>query len=864
MRKGKRATIFLLLAVCAIIVMLMLGLGRQWGNNDTEALLSSLALGDEANQVQQVHTTMPAFQIEGMQGVAATERIALYINKDKASIAVRDIASGEIWYSNPVDREDDPIANGVNQERLSAQMSIMYEDNKLQKFTLNSYSDSVKHGQVEYEEIPNGIKVSYTFGKMEAGIESLPVAMSKERYESLLLAKLDETNIKHVNRGYKLSADGESYTRVDSALSGLVLSRVLKAFDEAGYTAEDLVVDNGELSGEAAERKVFKASIAYTVEGDQLAVRVPTEDIAYPASFPMVNLSVLDYFGAGNSSDDGYMVVPDGSGSLIYFNNGKLNADAYYGVLYGLNEVKVRTENFNYNEKLRLPVFGIRKNGSALLGMIEQGDAVAAINANIGGKLHSYNHVYPQFEVLAQDAIKLSSSVQPGDFTISASAEIPIYQPDVMRTDYVIHYAFLSGSAAEYSGMANYYREYLVNKGVLQRLEASDELPFYLELVGAIPKQQSFLGIPYESLSPLTTYDQAIELLEQLRSRAISGIHLRYTGWFNGGVNHTIPLRVKPDRVLGGKEGLQRLADYAQRNDVQLYPDASFIHVYHSKGAFSTNRDAARYLTKKPAIMHPFNPATFQRERSPLGTSYYVLSNGRLPDYVSSFLDAYEPYQIKGLSVRNMGHTLNADYRDNHVLDRAVSKRIVQQQLGVMRDQALELMVTGGNAYALPYASHIIEVPQGDSGYLITDEAIPFYQMVTHGYIHYAGKSVNLSDSYDEQLYLLKALETGSNVYFKWTHTPNSAVKDTAFNHLSSVNYLHWIDKAETMYAELNAVLADVQHEAIVDHRKLAEQVYRVTYEGGKQIIINYNDDAVNVQGTTIMGKHFAVVGEIR
>jgi hypothetical protein len=862
MRKGKLTAVFLLLAVCAIVVILLLDIGGQWGKNKKEAILESLAIGAEAKPAQLVSTTVPAVGIEGMQGVAANDRIALYVDKKNAAIAVLDIANGEIWFSNPADREDDPIAKGINKERLSAQMSITYEDNKLQKFTLNSYSDSVKHGQVEFEEIPNGIKVYYTFGKVEAGMDSLPVSMSKERYESLLLAKVDDANARNLSRGYRLSADGTTYNRVDSALSGLVLARVLKAFGEAGYKAEDLAVDNGELVKEAEGKKVFKASIAYTVEGDQLAVRVPTEDIAFPDSFPIVSLSVLDYFGAGNGSDDGYMVVPDGSGSLIHFNNGKLNADAYYGVVYGPNEVKMRTENFNYNEKLRLPVFGIQKNGSALLGMIEQGDAVAAINANIGGKLHAYNHVYPQFEVLAQDAIKLSSSVQPGDFAISASVEIPIYQPEVMRTDFVIHYAFLSGASASYSGMANYYREHLVNNGVLQRLDASDELPFYLELIGAIPKQKSFLGIPYESMSPLTTYDQAIDILEQLDGRDISHIQLRYSGWFNGGVNHTIPTRVKPDNILGGQDGLQRLINYAEQEGVQLYPDVSFIHVYHKKGSFNTKRDAARYLTKKPAVMHPFNPATFQKEISPLSTSYYVLSNGKLPDYVNKFIEAYEPYQIKGLSVRNMGNTLNADFRDNTVLDRTVSQQIVQQQLDVMQDKSLELMITGGNAYALPYASHIIDVPFGDSRYLITDEAIPFYQMVLHGYIQYAGKSVNLSESYDDRTYLLKALETGSNVYFKWTHAPNSAVKDTAFNHLYSVHYAHWIDRAKSMYAELNAVLADVQHVSIIDHRKLAEQVYQLTYEGGKKVIVNYNDNAVTVQGTTIMGKHFAVVGE--
>ncbi len=804
-----------------------------------------------------IANTNSPFVIEGMESIAANEYIALYVNRDNAEIAIRDMASGEVWYSNPVDREQDPIAGVENKSKMSAQMTITYENNKLQQFNMNSYSDSVMHKQVEVKNIPNGVKVFYTFGKVEVGLEALPKAISKERYERIILGNVEKSAERYLTRCYKLSEDGKTYTRIDVALAGLVLNKVIAAFESVGYTADDLEVDNKENGSdvEASENKIFQVSIEYTVVGDQLVVKVPTEDIVYPESLPIVHLTVLDYFGAGGTEDEGYIFVPDGSGSLIYLNNNKVNSDAYYGEIYGSNEVKVQTiaTNSDSNEVSRLPVYGMKKNNNAFLAIIEQGDSVATIRADISGKLFSYNYVYPQFELIAQDAIRIAAK--------TSTIEIPVYQSNKMSTDFVIRYAFLHGASANYSGMAQYYQKYLVEQGVLHKLDDEDNLPFFLELVGNIPKHETFLGIPYESMKPLTTFNQARQIMEELQRGNINNIKLRYLGWFNGGINHDIPTHISPDQQLGGSKGLRKLLDYVQREGIRVYPDVSFIHVYNNSWAFRPSKDAARYLNSKPALVYAINPATLMRDTYSKKTSYYLLSNHRLPEYVNGFLDEYNEWNIGGVSLRNLGNHLNSDFRKDGLIDRPEAKRIVQEQLEVLHEAPLDIMVLGGNSYVLPYVDHIIEAPMSDSRYTITDESIPFYQIVLHGYVNYAGLSVNLSPSYDVQTYLLKALETGANLHFTWTFAPSSELKGTSFNDLYSVNYEYWMEQAISMYSELTAVLQDVKNKAIIDHQKLADQVYQVTYEGGKKVIVNYNDNDVEIQGLKIKGNNYAVVG---
>ncbi|MFD1907655.1 DUF5696 domain-containing protein [Paenibacillus rhizoplanae] len=53
--------------------------------------------------------------------------------------------------------------------------------------------------------------------------------------------------------------------------------------------------------------------------GDQLVVKVPVADIRYPADYPVNDISLLSFLGAGGSKDSGSILVPDGSGSADSF-----------------------------------------------------------------------------------------------------------------------------------------------------------------------------------------------------------------------------------------------------------------------------------------------------------------------------------------------------------------------------------------------------------------------------------------------------------------------------------------------------------------------------------------------------------------
>ena len=811
---------------------------------------------DMRMQLPESETLKAAFtdsRLPGMKGIAESEHLKLYIHDQTSEIAVVDKRSGEIWRSNPEHREEDPIASGTNKDLLSAQTRINFYNKYGQISSVNSYTDSVAYGQFALEPIERGVRVTYMFGKDERGIDDLPQKLSPERYEELT-SKMDDTGKRAMRIGYAQDKETGLYNRLDGSLKGLQLQRILDAFDSIGYTVEDLMRDSEE-HGIVIEKpvpRIFFLTIEYILDGESLIVRVPTEDIQYPEEYPINTITLLNFFGAGGPEDEGSLFVPDGSGALIHFNNGKARYPSYRQDVYGRDLTLQYGGTLSRDQSIRLPVFGILRPSGAFLGIIEQGAAAAAINADVSGRLNSYNHVYPSFYFINKDDVSLNAG--------GHKRSLPKFQEEPMKTDYVVRYVFFKQDEATYVDLAQYYREYLLARNQLPERPADDEhIPFYVELIGSIEKKKHFLGIPYRASEPLTTFEEAEIILSELQERGIQDIRLKLAGWFNGGMNHTLPEKIKVNRVLGGSKGLQRLQDFAEQQGIGLYPDVSILQVSNTKG-FSRSKEAARRLTSTPAAVYPYNLALNRAARDQ--TPSYILAPRLVEGVVEAMLDDLQRLGLNSISLRDLAEQLHSDYRKRNQLDRTQSEQISIQALQKIREAGLTMMADGGNAYALPYVTDITNAPLANSRFKIEDEAIPFYPIVVRGHIDYAGEPYNLSTYINPRQYILKNLEYGAGVYFTWIYEPNYKLKDTEYHHLYAVHYKEWIDLAQEMYEEINAVLKYVHGQPIIGHSKLAEGVYKTTYGNGYYVIVNYNQNPVTVDGQTIEAEGFVTGGE--
>ena len=237
-----------------------------------------------------------------MQKVAESDALELYYAEETAELAVVDRKHGHIWWTNPPDREDDEIASPYKKQVLSSQLTLTYRDRFTNLKTFISYADGVAEGQVTAKWIDGGIRVTYTLGEATTGIDSLPKYIHKDRLQEPVLDKLSADDARYVsNRYYPLRSDPDVLERLDDAVSRpLVLSRMLAAFEEAGYSEEDLAFDNEEHGvgeGGIAERPSFVIPLEYRIEGDELLVTVPAAEME-TEHFRLRTLDVLMFFGA--------------------------------------------------------------------------------------------------------------------------------------------------------------------------------------------------------------------------------------------------------------------------------------------------------------------------------------------------------------------------------------------------------------------------------------------------------------------------------------------------------------------------------------------------------------------------------------
>ena len=809
-------------------------------------------------------------RLSGMERAAESANLELYVDSGTAEIAVRDKATGMVWFSNPVDRELDPVANELNRSRLGSQLKVTVYTPRDQMLVFDSLSDAVRKNGFELERTGNGVTIVYEFDNYERGEADIPLAVEKERFETRFLGRMTDEERELFLSRYRYDEKRNEYYRF--GLPRFLIPEFIKILDRIEYTGKELELDTAAgtertqaqaddirsripglrlTSGGGKDQVQFKIPIRYELEDNALTVTIETERIEYDRSYPIHSIEPLEFFGAGGVSEEGYIFVPDGSGALIRLNNGKTMHQRFSLGVYGSQDVELRREELLRTRDISFPVFGIKTGDRALFAIIEEGDTIATINADVSGRLDSYNRVSAEFRVTEKGKVTLGTGTQ--------SRSKLIFQPGIYPNPIRIRYMFLTGNEADYVGMARRYQDYLVGQGALTALPPGVGGAFNLELLGAITDRRTFAGIPFPRTVTLTSFSQALNIVDELSSRGVHELNLRYSGWLSGGVRHPFPASARVEKLLGGEQGFASMSRYLAEHNIALFPDVSIVNVYGEGGGFSVRRDAAQYLNQSVARIYQYDPATFQRdlERS----AGYYLTPGRIPGVLERFIGFTGRLDIANLSFRDLASKLVADHDNGEPYSRREAVRIVAEALDSAKRGCSAVATEGVYAPYLAYTDIIYSLPFSSSRFNITDDDIPFNALVLHGFKRYTGEPINLAD--DTRIAFLKAIETGSDLSFLWTYEAAARFKDTEFDRYYSSGYRTWIDRAVEMYRR-GIAGPHARARAIVRHERIRSGVYLVGYSGGTELIVNYTREPIAAAGVTVNARDFAVLGTKR
>ena len=656
------------------------------------------------------------------------------------------------------------------------------------------------------------------------------------------------------------------------------------------YTIDQMEEDHAETGYVSTEENppLFKLAIEYKADTDgAVTIRLNAGNIRFQSDmYALSNVILLPYGGAGNIDNEGYIFTPDGSGSIISFSDMK-GAGNFTSVssMYGIDNIYHTVTGAN-KETMRFPVYGVVEwadNGSheeeqpvlddqgnivyqtdddgnpvldeegnpvpqtqvvtvqdllkiGYLAVIEEGDSLAKIAIANGGSTHQFVSIYTQFNPRPQDTYVLN-----GGLAGNTNATWTVAAKRKYTGDYTIR-LFMLKEDVTYSEMARTYRDYLERKNILQKPEnISEDIPLFLETLGSIDTVDEVLGIPINKKVALTSFEDDATILDQLAEAGIDDVNLKLTGWVNEGMFATAANRAKIEKVLGGADGFRKLVEKTKNSGATLFPDFDLVFVERTSAfdGFSVKKHIAQTIDGQPAIAQEYDPAW----QSFINNGIGVLTPYIMEKFYDGVWDDYEQYNVGSISVCTLGSDLNSDFNDEAPLTREDSKVLVRRLLAKIREQNDRVLLSGGNAYALEYATDLIDVPLDDSGYRYSDGSIPFTGMVLHGYKEFAGSPLNLAGDY--QYSLLKSIENGASPYFVVAYTNTSELKGYSYSTVSqyyAIRYEIWKDYIIPAYNLLNDALKSVRTATIESHEFLdhANKVVRVTYSNGEVFYLNY------------------------
>ena len=621
------------------------------------------------------------------------------------------------------------------------------------------------------------------------------------------------------------------------------------AIKKGDFTWE--LIENGVAIRYYFPKQGFVIPVQYVLEEDCLAASIISKGIDEgvwedPDTDPekkqsVMNVALLPFMGAAGSDDEGYLIIPDGSGALIHFNNGRTGAAIYQQDVYGRDDAltirKAATTTYDVN----MPLFGIVRNGRALMAVVENGDYQAQLNAMVNGQLTGYSNAYFAAQYIHMEA----NTIMPGS-EHSTDVMLPTNTFRDMG-NFTVRYYPLAAENATYADVAAAYRAQL---GLKESI--ADAATQQLEMVASIPSIDTFLGVPYESVRVLTSYEQAAQTLRDFAAEGLNDLTLRYTGWSKQSVRGKMVTGLDLDNRLGGKKAFDGLRQAVKETGAEMVLAVDLIDIYEDGNGYWSLFAATDSVNSTAKQVPEFLQSTGYQD--PEGKPWYLLSPDKVPEAARKLAENLSG-QVDGVSLSMLGNTVYSSFGKTGI-SRTSAGMYWQQALETLSGKIQTLSAKTASAYAFPYIEQVDATPCASSRFEVTDMEIPFYQLVTHGamvlYTEPANEDGNVRKA------LLRAIEYG--MYPSW----RVIAGDTAL--LSGTDYASWhaasldawreeIKNTAAWMAPLG-VYAGMQ---MTGHEQVTATLSVTTYANGDMVLVNYGSEDAEHLGVTVPALGYAI-----
>lgn len=565
----------------------------------------------------------------------------------------------------------------------------------------------------------------------------------------------------------------------------------------------------------------FRLVLDVTLKDGSLRVNCKHSNLTENKDVFIESIELLNYFGAYNESyENDFMLVPDGCGAIIKTSIYDESFESLSFAVYGSDP---STGN-NATGSAVIPAFGIKHGDTAFVSLIEKGDAAATINAEKATSINEYNRVYSTFTV--------NPSIHRGkNVYISKNPTV---------NEVALCYRFLSDNNATYAGLASACREQLIRNSVLstKTVKVDDYLPCFLSLTGAVTGNWG----PFETAEPLTTFEQAADMLSHMKSKGINNVSVRYAGVFGNGINSDNASNTKLNSKVGNEEDLAALYEYAKSQKMKVFFD---LNILSSADGFMGNN--ALSLIRKDTEYKPnyVSDDYFGTEMMPRK----LRDPETLTDCAKKIIKNTQELTFSGFCINDAASILYSDFSKGGHMRQSVADKISDAVVSLSTSK--DTMTVTGNFYMLKNVDSIVNMPlkttASASGAYVS---VPFVPLVLHGIVDYTGEPINTQVNIEETL--LKYVEYGACPHFEWSY---EAVDEDAANDV--YYYDNTINTAAEYYAEVDDILNDLRDARMTDHYEVADGIFCTEYDTGSLVYVNYTDSDFETLGVTVEARSF-------
>lgn len=804
-------------------------------------------------------------EYDGKEFKLENDRLLLELDPLTTRFTVTDKQNGKVWYSTAKDASNDAAADVASKNELNSNFIVKYSTSQDTKPILTSNEHSVENRYYTLEQRADEIVIKYSIGRIKKTYY-IPIAVPEERYKEFY-DKMERSYQKKLDDAYRtinieklLPNDDKSELLSlypDLETTNVVVLRdstkdfrkeqMVEWFAEVGYTIEDyendLLYYENATSSDAPQ---VNMTVYLRLKDDRLEVEIPNEEIEYKTEYPVYYIAVLPFFGSGDTNTDGYLFVPEGSGAIINFNNGKQRQSGYYSQLYGWDYGNKRDVVVDETRAM-FPVYGICNDGASFISVVDEHSASANIEANVSGLKHSYNYAYISYDMIHSSKMDISGK---SDKIVMA------FEKNLPEGSIKQEFIFLDSDS--YVDMATAYREYLVNKYPTLSKNTDADLPVYVEFIAAIERVKQIAGVPVKRPEILTSFKDAKAILQELTANGYSNLSVRYTGWMNGGLEHSIPNSIKLTSGMGGKSALTDLISYANGNDIDLYLSGHVENVYDSNifDGYLQSRDVAKYISRE-VVETPVYSFIFYSDVFESRMQHHFLLRPSVSIQLMQNMADYAKNVGAGVGFEDVGYMLSGDYNLKRTVTREAVLSMQTTKLSEIRNSGTKVMVTSANQYVVPYSDIMTDVDLSGKDCNIFDEKIPFYEIAIHGLSNYTGLSMNLCG--DAQSNLLKSAECGAGLSFTYFAESADILQDTEYMEFFAADYNAYKNVANEYYTRYKKEMAGLNNQYIINHEILADGVSVTTYENGTKVYVNYGINEYVGDTVTVPARDYLV-----